>query len=262
LNKSDKIKAIVLDITDAPERKDYLDDSVSVYNPQSFFQRFPRYYAFLKAIFAPNLPSSKWRGFLPDPSVNIVLNMGCGCSNLHRDIINVDFVKFDHVDIISDFETSLPIKSESVDGVLSAAVLEHVKDPVLHISEIYRVIKPGGKFFVIVPFLFPYHAAPGDYNRWTAPGIEKDLTQAGFTIELVKSNDGPFAVLIMTLSHILASALSFKAKNLYAFINFSLWGLFSPLKFLDIIFGKCPFAQTLCATLYVKAHKNYKNQAA
>jgi SAM-dependent methyltransferase len=52
-----------------------------------------------------------------------------------------------HEDICN---TSFP--SEHFDFILSSDVLEHVPEPQKALSEIYRVLKPGGKFIFTVPF--------------------------------------------------------------------------------------------------------------
>ncbi len=68
----------------------------------------------------------------------------------------------------------LPFADESFDAVICKSVLEHVEDPVKVVSEMKRVLRPGGYGIVYVPFLFPYHAAPGkyaDYWRFTSDGI-------------------------------------------------------------------------------------------
>ena len=65
----------------------------------------------------------------------------------------------------------LPFKDNIFDAVISEAVLEHVHSPNRVVSEIYRVLKPGGYICVAVPFLQGYHASPHDYQRWTLPGI-------------------------------------------------------------------------------------------
>lgn len=65
----------------------------------------------------------------------------------------------------------LPLSSNSVDCVLCCEVLEHIKDPRQCCNEIWRVLKPGGVAFISVPFLFPIHADPDDYQRFTPSGL-------------------------------------------------------------------------------------------
>jgi len=76
-------------------------------------------------------------------------------------------------DIIGDIQ-QLPIVDKSMDAIICKAVLEHVPEPHKASKEIYRVLKKGGKCFVYVPFLYPYHAHKGvyqDYYRYTEDGI-------------------------------------------------------------------------------------------
>lgn len=63
----------------------------------------------------------------------------------------------------------LPIKNESIDGILCYAVLEHIIEPQKAVNEIFRVLNKGGGAFFYVPFLDPYHAEPmfKDYHRFT-----------------------------------------------------------------------------------------------
>jgi SAM-dependent methyltransferase len=51
------------------------------------------------------------------------------------------------------------------------SVLEHVRRPQKAISELYRVLEPGGLIWVQVPFLFPYHESPSDYWRTSPDGL-------------------------------------------------------------------------------------------
>lgn len=50
-----------------------------------------------------------------------------------------------------DIEGRLEVPDASVDVVTSLAVLEHVKDPEFALSEMYRVLKPGGKLILTTP---------------------------------------------------------------------------------------------------------------
>jgi SAM-dependent methyltransferase len=88
---------------------------------------------------------------------------------------------------------ALPLRSGSADVVLATQVLEHVDDPVLAVSELFRVLQPGGVAFVSCPGFFCYH--PGatddscrvDYWRWTHTGLKKLFEQAGFQVDFVES---------------------------------------------------------------------------
>lgn len=91
---------------------------------------------------------------------------------------DVDYKTLDQqpgADIICDICKMDSVLSESVDGVICRAVLEHTKFPKQAIDEIHRILRPGGKFFGYVPFIYPFHAEEGayqDYWRFTSQGIK------------------------------------------------------------------------------------------
>ena len=70
---------------------------------------------------------------------------------------------------------SLPFSSASFDRVIAAEVLEHIPDDLTAISELARVLKPGGTMAVTVPRWWPelltwalsdeYHSNPGGHVR-------------------------------------------------------------------------------------------------
>lgn len=70
-----------------------------------------------------------------------------------------------HPDIIGDIH-DLPFADNSKEAILCLAVLEHVENPIKAMEELYRVLKPGGKLLVYVPFLYYYHAHEGYYNDY------------------------------------------------------------------------------------------------
>jgi len=47
---------------------------------------------------------------------------------------------------------NLPFPSESFDFIILSEVLEHLNDPLMALTEIQRVLKPGGSFIVSVPY--------------------------------------------------------------------------------------------------------------
>lgn len=63
----------------------------------------------------------------------------------------------------------LPLRNESIDLALSYEVLEHVPDESLALSEIHRVLRPGGDFVLSVPnkwWIFETHGADLPLLPW------------------------------------------------------------------------------------------------
>lgn len=73
--------------------------------------------------------------------------------------------------IVGDAQ-SLPFLGEQFDCVIAIEVLEHIENPLKMADEIYRVLMPGGKLILSVPFLFHEHGDPYDFNRPTKRGLE------------------------------------------------------------------------------------------
>ncbi|MFA5998218.1 MAG: class I SAM-dependent methyltransferase [Candidatus Paceibacterota bacterium] len=72
---------------------------------------------------------------------------------------------FDHstgADVVGDIH-KIPLIDGSVDAVICSSVLEHVENPILAVHEIHRILKDGGKLFVSIPSIYPYHARKGHY---------------------------------------------------------------------------------------------------
>lgn len=66
--------------------------------------------------------------------------------------------------------------------------MEHVENPFKAVEELYRVLKPGGKVLVSIPFIWPYHAASRykDYWRFSEDGL-RVLFNKFSKIEIVKA---------------------------------------------------------------------------
>lgn len=72
-------------------------------------------------------------------------------------------------DIVGDIH-DLPFADGSKEAIICLAVLEHVHNPIKAMEELHRVLQPGGKLLIYVPFLYYYHAHEGyygDYWRFT-----------------------------------------------------------------------------------------------
>ena len=104
----------------------------------------------------------------------------------HIDISNADVVFSDLIprseDVLRiDFEKPFRIESERFDSVLAMNVLEHIYGYTNFVSEVYRVLKPGGSLIGYVPFLIPFHADPNDYFRYTHQALERILRDNQFS---------------------------------------------------------------------------------
>lgn len=83
-------------------------------------------------------------------------------------------------DVVGDIH-NLPFADASKEAILCLAVLEHVENPIRAMEELHRVLKPGGKLLIYVPFLYYYHAHEGYYGDFWR-----------FTIDTLKNFAKPF----------------------------------------------------------------------
>src|SRR5690242_6873617 len=81
----------------------------------------------------------------------------------------------------------LPFADASLDAVLFFEVLEHVRDAQAAVSEVSRVLKPGGILLMSMPFMYPIHNAPFDFQRFTRHGLEWVLAEHGLAAERVEA---------------------------------------------------------------------------
>ena len=82
----------------------------------------------------------------------------------------------DHVQDVQNME----LPSDRYDTVFCRHVLEHVPYPGRAMTELHRVLKPGGVAIVTVPHLAYLHNEPHDYYRFTEHGVRTLLGEAEF----------------------------------------------------------------------------------
>lgn len=85
---------------------------------------------------------------------------------------------------------SMPFKENSFDCAFATEVLEHCPEPETFLKEVLRVLKPGGNFFLTVPFLWNLHEVPNDEYRYTPFSLERHLKNSGFTHIELKATGG------------------------------------------------------------------------
>ncbi len=216
---------------------------------KAFVKKHPSLYIFILNFLSPVLATGKSYKAILDrvPTEEMVLNLGSGPTRLSGRILNVDFYLYKNVDIIADVHY-LPFKSNSVGGVISVAMLEHVENPKSVVDEMHRILKPGGHIYSIVPFIFGYHSAPSDYYRWTKEGI-RNLFCSFDEIE-VGVYSGPTSSMLIILQEWLAMLLSFRSRVLYQLLYIFFMILLTPFKLIDFYLRKHPEAHKTAATLY------------
>lgn len=178
-----------------------------------------------------------------------LIDVGCGNSALQQALpTSVEYVGLDYpatvalgyqgrADVLCD-AIRLPIATASADILTFLDVLEHLREPDRAIAEAARVLRTDGLCLVRVPFLYPLHDEPYDYQRWTEHGLRVLFGESGFEIcELESEVAGIEAVaalaaitLVMTLANVMernrfAILLSPFAVVLSTMINLAGWGL-------------------------------------
>lgn len=88
---------------------------------------------------------------------------------------------------------ALPFRAGAFDAVLCTEVLEHVPEPNQLLTEVARVLRPGGALVLTVPWLWAAHEIPHDYYRYTEFGLRYLLTANGFTVEAIEKTTGLIA---------------------------------------------------------------------
>jgi SAM-dependent methyltransferase len=220
---------------------------------REFLKRWPTLYFLIVYIFGPAYlgymsPRQFLKKFFPvQHQVGRILNLGSGPKRLRSDVINVDIGEYEQVDVVADL-TKLPYEDGTVDGFVCDNVLEHVNDPSKALTEVLRTLKAGGIGYISTPFLYPFHASPYDYTRWTEQGIRVLLKD--FEILQIGSRSGMFSSLNVWLCYLIPSLFSFGSDRLYwMLVNISLF-IFFPIKFLDIFANHLPFAERTASVLF------------
>lgn len=214
----------------------------------------------LRALLRPPSPTydprtrARMRWFLGQiPSGGKVLDVGAGSQRVAPNVVTLDIAPAPNVDCLGDAQ-QLPFKDCSFDGVLLSALLEHVDDPRRVISEIHRVLKPGGVVYFNVPFLQGYHPGPGGLDCWR------------FTLEGLRRLCAEFEHLDSGVSNGPASALAWVLREFLAvpFFHVPLLGPLSRfvagwltfwVRYLDFFLARASAAQRVASGVFFIGRK-------
>jgi len=128
----------------------------------------------------------------------VVLDIGSGESKGYESLFNYE--KYITLDINPDYKPDIvasaekiPLKDNSIDSILCTQVLEHTKEPLKIIEEIYRVLKPGGYVLLTAPLINEIHGEPDDFWRFTNFGFEYLFKKSGFKSVKIEQLGGFFS---------------------------------------------------------------------
>lgn len=133
------------------------------------------------------------RNRLAELATGVVLDIGCGDRWSEHFVAScATYVGFDYPttvglgyrggpDVFGDAR-QLPVQDQSVDTILLLDVLEHLPDPEAALAEAARALKAGGLLILQVPFLYPLHDEPYDFQRWTVHGLLRLLDRQGLRV--------------------------------------------------------------------------------
>ena len=145
-----------------------------------------------------------------------VLDLGAGKDYLKNEFLNLsDFwISLDYnirsktIDVQGDGQF-LPFPGNLFDTIVSIDVLEHVPDPEKLVSELYRVLKPGGRVILSTPFFFWHHEEPFDFFRFSRYGISTIFERNKFEVIKVVPIAGIFSIIGILISVLLTKLFRF-----------------------------------------------------
>ena len=139
------------------------------------------------------------------PSGTRVLDAGAGECRYAHEFAHCRYVAVDlavgdadwdysRLDAVADL-ARLPFPDGSFGAAINIVVLEHVRSPRAVLAELNRVLAPGTRLLLAAPQEWGVHQAPHDYFRYTRPGLQWLLEEAGFTSAVIEAGGGFFTLL-------------------------------------------------------------------
>jgi len=126
---------------------------------------------------------------------------------------NIEICRRHNLSVQAGSLYEIPFADASFDTVLFSEVIEHLKTPEKALSEIFRVVRPGGRVIIIFPndrtFMLARLALgmvreafyeSGHVRQWTPRQICQALRDAGFIP--IAEHSIPFSFWFMSLHHI------------------------------------------------------------
>lgn len=107
----------------------------------------------------------------------------------------LDIYPYPELDLAVDLIKVCPFNEESFDLIVMANVIEHVYDYRTLVGRAAKLLKPGGKLLITVPFLLKLHQEPVDFHRYTRYALEQLARENGLAVEVLDGYYNPLAIL-------------------------------------------------------------------
>ncbi len=182
----------------------------------------------------------------------LVISVGGGPTRDDPREVNLNIGLFPNVDVVGS-GACIPFADGSFDSAVCKAVLEHVDAPWTIAAEMVRVVRPGGLVYVETPFIFPYHAYPSDYFRYTTNGLAALFPG----LSEVESGivQGPTSALLELANAWLVLLLADGRPRLRKAVSGLFRWAFFGLKHVDRLLNRKPGARQIAAGVYWMGRK-------
>jgi len=168
--------------------------------------------------------------------------------------VNVDLFALPGVDVVANAE-ALPFRADIFQRIECDAVIEHVERPELLMSEITRVLAPGGFAHIVAPFCHPFHEYPRDFRRFTPDGLKQIAGPLKVVAEGWRT--GPTATLLVVILEYVKIWLPWRPARVVAHGVLG-WLLF-PFRYLDLMLLHSPRARQIGNHCYVWLRKSHQH---
>ncbi len=119
---------------------------------------------------------------IDSPSLDVLEISG----DIRRFIRGVRFKSYSQLDYPA-FDVCKDRPDRTYDLVIVDQVFEHLTHPHAAGKNVHSMLKPGGHFLIMTPFMIRIHECPIDCSRWTPLGMRYFLSECGFPFEEVRS---------------------------------------------------------------------------
>lgn len=106
-----------------------------------------------------------------------------------REYVGLDMSEGKGVDVVLDLTKSIaPLRENQFGLAICCSVLEHVDKPWIFAQNLTRVVRPGGRLYMSVPWVWRFHAYPDDYFRFSHRGVQSLFDEFTWTAVCFSTN--------------------------------------------------------------------------